>query len=453
MWRNQHRWSNTADAPRTPHRFFGKATTVAGKATATLAVVATLAAGCGGGDSDDDGPIELTYWAWAPELASVVEIWNESHPDVQVTVVEQAGGDDMVTRVLAASEAGEAPDLIQAEYQALPTLISNEVVADVSEYVGDISDEFGEGTWQQVTLGTDAVWGIPQDTGPMMLYYRIDLFEQFNLSVPTTWEEFAETARAVRAADPNRYLTTFSANDPGWFAGLAQQAGATWWEVEGDAWNVEIDDEATLRVAEYWGGLVAEDVIDDQPMYTPEWNTALNDGTLLAWVSAVWGPGVLEGVAGDTAGLWGMAPLPQWTPGENRTGSWGGSSTAVTTDSDHPEEAAEFAVWLNTDPEATTALVRESNIYPASRQAQASPALQEPPEFFSNQPDFYSLASEIADTAVGVTWGPNVNVTYSTYRDAFGAAITDGTPFTDAVHDMQEATVNDMRDNGFALAE
>ena len=47
-------------------------------------------------------------------------------------------------------------------------------------------------------------------------------------------------------------------------------------------------------------------------MYTPEWNKAMSDGTLLAWPSAVWGAGVLQGVAPSTKGKWTMVPMPQW---------------------------------------------------------------------------------------------------------------------------------------------
>src|SRR5690606_22916151 len=97
-------------------------------------------------------------------------------------------------------------------------------------------------------------------------------------------------------------------------------------------------------------------------------------------------------------------------------------------------------------------LVSEGGLYPASRTAQQGPALAQPPAFFANQPDFYRLASEIASTAAGFTFGPNVNVTYSAYRDAFGKAITDGTSFSSALAEMQEITVNDMRQSGFTIA-
>jgi multiple sugar transport system substrate-binding protein len=143
------------------------------------------------------------------------------------------------------------------------------------------------------------------------------------LTVPKTWDEFAQLARTVRGKDPKRYLTTFSANDPGWFAGLSQQAGAQWWQVQGDSWKVNVNDPATQKVADYWGGLVASGAIDHQPMYTPQWNKAMNNGTLLAWPSAVWGPAVLGGIAPATKGKWAIAPLPQWSAGEQRTGYWG----------------------------------------------------------------------------------------------------------------------------------
>ncbi|ROO58742.1 multiple sugar transport system substrate-binding protein [Micromonospora sp. Llam0] len=415
-------------------------------------LAASLVAACGT-DSGDDGPVELTFWSWAPNIEQVVDAWNADNPDVQVTLSKQAGGGDIVTKLLTANQAGNPPDLAQVEYQSLPTLVSNDVLADIAELAGDAQSAFADGVWQQVTLGTDAVYAIPQDAGPMMLYYRADLFEQYGLTVPATWDEFAQTARDLRAQTTDHYLTTFSANDPGWFAGLAQQAGAGWWAIDGEAWRVSVDDPATRQVAEFWGGLVSEGVVNDQPMYTPEWNQALNDGTLLAWPSAIWGPGVLAGNAADTEGRWEMAPLPQWTAGENVTGNWGGSSTGVTEASPHKEAAVEFATWMNTDPAATELLVRESAIYPAARDAQTGPALADPPAFFANQPDFYPLAQEIADTAAGFTWGPNVNVTYQTYMDSFAAAITDGTPFVDAVAAMQTATVDDMRDNGFSIAE
>ena len=423
------------------------------KIIALLVGAATLVA-CGSNSSKDTTAtkkVELSFWAWAPNIDKVVDLWNTSHSNIHVTVSKQAQGDELVTKLLTAAKAGNPPDLFQAEYQALPTFVSNDVVADISKQAGSAKSAFSEGIWQQVTFGGDAVYAIPQDSGPMMLYYRADLFTQLGLTVPTTWDEFATTAKQVRAKDPSKYLTTFSAADPGWFTGLAQQAGASWWSVNGDSWKVSVNDAATKKVADYWSGLVTSGAVDNKPMYTPDWNKALNNGTLLAWPSAIWAPGVLEGNAADTKGKWSMAELPQWSAGEHKTGNWGGSSTAVTAKSKHKAEAAKFAVWLNTDPTATSALVKEGGLYPAARDAQSGPALSAPPAFFAQQTDFYVKAKQYADTASKFTWGPNVNVTYSTYKDSFTAAITAKSPFSAAVDTMQSATVADMKKNGFKI--
>ncbi|GLW20790.1 sugar ABC transporter substrate-binding protein [Microbispora amethystogenes] len=429
-------------------------------ATAAI-LVATLCAACSGGSGEPSattgggaasgGPVKLTYWTWVPNMDKIVSVWNQAHPDIQVTVSKQAGGDDAAAKFLTAARAGNPPDLVQAEYQMLPSFVAADAVADIKAETAQAKGEFGEGVWGLVTLGTDAVYAVPQDSGPMMLYYRRDLFDKYGIEVPKTWDEYAEAARVVRGKDPKVFLGTFSSKDPGWFAGLSQQAGAQWWSIDGDAWKVAVDDEPTRKVASYWGGLVKEGVIDDIPYFTPEWNKALNDGRLLTWPSAVWGPGVLSSNAPKGKGKWAVAPLPQWNAGENHSGFWGGSSTAVAAKSPSRAAAATFATWLNTDPQALGLLIEEGAVYPAS--AKGAALMTEAPGYFSNQPDFWKQAAAIGATARGFTFGPDVNVTYNAYRDAFDKAVAARSDFTAAVRTMQDTTVTDMRKTGFTLAQ
>ncbi|MDH6219651.1 ABC-type glycerol-3-phosphate transport system substrate-binding protein [Streptomyces pseudovenezuelae] len=161
-------------------------------------------------------------------------------------------------------------------------------------------------------------------------------------------------------------MTNFDAADPGWFTGLAQQAGADWWTTQGDSWHVDINGTASDKVADYWQGLVDKGLVKKNPSFSPQWNKEMNNGTLLTWISGAWAPAQIGGIAPSTKGKWTAAPLPAWTAGDNTTGIWGGSAITVTTDSKHPAEAAQFASWLNTDAKAVTAQVKNINIYPAS---------------------------------------------------------------------------------------
>jgi multiple sugar transport system substrate-binding protein len=413
--------------------------------------------------SDDEGTdaapkpgekVELTYWAWAPNMDKVVETWNSTHPDIHVTVNKQDGGDPAVTKLLTAIKAGSgAPDVMQAEYQKIPTLVAADAITDIAKEVGSLKAKFPESAWNSVTLGSEAVYGVPQDTGPMLFFYRSDIFQKLGLQAPKTWDDYAAAARKVHSANKKQFLGTFSAADAGWFAGLAQQAGASWWGVNGDAWSVAVNDANTKKVADYWGGLVAEGAVDNKPMYTPEWNAALNDGTQVGWLGAVWGPGVLEGNAKSTKGKWTAALLPSWDAAKPTNGNWGGSATSVTTQSKHKAQAAEFVGWLNSDPAAIKALAGTANVYPASVDATAT-ALTAPPAFFENQPDYYTVAAEAAKITNPFTYGPNVNVAYSAYNDAFAKAAQskNAAAFGQALDTVQTTTVNDLKKAGFKVA-
>ncbi|MEU4237584.1 extracellular solute-binding protein [Actinoplanes sp. NPDC026619] len=432
--------------------------TLVGVLAATLLMTS---AACSSSDDKDSGStaakpgekVELTYWAWAPNMDKVVEGWNTAHPDIHVTVNKQDGGDPAVTKLLTAIKAGSgAPDVMQAEYQKIPTLVSANALADIAKESGSLKSKFPDSAWNAVTLGGEALYGVPQDSGPMMFYYRTDVFEKLGLQAPKTWDDYAAAARKIHAANKKQYLGTFSATDAGWFAGLSQQAGASWWGINGDTWSVAINDAATQKVAGYWGGLVQEGVIDNKPMYTPDWNAALNDGTQVGWTSSVWGPGVLQDNAASTKGKWKATLLPQWDAAAPANGNWGGSATSVTSQSKHKAEAAQFIAWLNTDPAGIKALAGTANVYPAG--VDSSAALTTPPAFMSNQTDFYSVAAEAAKITKPFTYGPNVNVAYSSYNDAFGkaAASKKVADFTAALSTMQSTTVGDMKNTGFKVA-
>lgn len=427
---------------------------------AGMGAAAALLAACGGSDEtqsaaapkgDPNAAAKLTFWTWTTNIDKVVAIWNKKNPTQQVTVSSLAQGEELLTKIVTAHRAGNPPDLIHAEYQALPVLITNGVTADLTEFADSIKDAFTAGTWNLTSFGGKS-FAIPQDVGPMMLYYREDLFGQLGLDVPTTWDEFGAVAEKVRAKDSKRYLATFSSGDPGWFAGLSEQAGANWWVNDNGTWTVTINDAPTKKVASFWGDLVNAGTLSGKPMYTPEWNKAMSDGTLLAWPSAIWGAGVLEGVAPSTRGKWKMVAMPQWdaTPA---TGYWGGSATAIAAKSKQQPQAQKFVKWLNTDPEALEALVSVSGVYPAATIGQSTPALDQAPKMMPNQPTFFADAATIAKTARGFSWAPNVNVTYSQYSDLFAKAIQSKSDFAAAVDQLQAASVADLKKQGFQVKE
>jgi multiple sugar transport system substrate-binding protein len=306
--------------------------------------------------------------------------------------------------------------------------------------VADAHGQFIDWTWSQVTFGEEnAVYAVPQDTGPEALYYRKDLFEQAGIAVPTTWDEFAAAAEQVRAA--GGYITNFSQSDINAFAGLVWQAGGQWFVNDGSEWDVTLDSPESTKVADYWQDLLDRDLVGTVAPWTDEWNNAYNTGQMWTWVSAVWGANTISSGAPDTAGNWAVAPMPEWQAGTPSAGNWGGSTTAVLAGSDHPYEAAKFALWLNTDADALTAMNASANIYPATVEGANLPVFAEGVEFYGGQKIYEVFAEAAATVNPDFTWGPTMTQTYTDVADGFSAALSGSGTLLDALVSGQEKTI------------
>jgi len=422
---------------------------------AALGIVAAIsltgcAAGSGSGSTDGavdctpaDGKVELSYTSWIPGIEKVVDVWNEKNPDIQVKVQTGPNGNGGTYKnFFNQLSAGNAPDLGQIEYDALPNFRVQDGLTNLASCadVSESEDDFIDWTWNQVTFGEDdAVYAIPQDTGPMAMYYRKDLFEAAGIPVPTTWDEYAAAAAKIR--EQGGYITNFPQNDVNWFAGLVWQKDGSWFTNDGDAWDVTLTSPESEEVADYWQNLIAGDLVSKVPAWTDEWNNAYNTGSDWTWISAVWGANSISSGAPDTSGNWAVAPMPQWTAGEEKAGNWGGSSTAVLTGSEHPYEAAQFALWLNTDDEALTMLNKEANLYPATKDGLTLPVLSEGVEFYGNQKIYDIFAAAANQTNADFTWGPTMTQTYADVADGFGEVLGGKGTLGDALATGQTKTV------------
>lgn len=212
--------------------------------TGAVSLGVTLAA-CGGSDSGGSSasakqvsqadidkamktPTELTFWTWVPNIDKEVALFEAKYPAVKVKVVNAGQGTPQYTKLRTALKAGSgAPDMVQIEFQAIPTFTITNSLLDLRPYgASALKDKFVDWTWQQVSGSKGEVWAIPQDTGPLGMLYRKDIFDKHGIQVPTTWDEFAAAARKLHKADPDVYLTNLASSQVAAWHGLLWQAGA-----------------------------------------------------------------------------------------------------------------------------------------------------------------------------------------------------------------------------------
>jgi len=438
------------------------------RSVSVLLTSALLLAACSSGDDDattstagassctpSSGQVSLTYTSWIPGIEEVVAAWNAKNPNIQVKVQTGPNGNGgTYQNFFNQLKAGNAPDLGHIEYDALPSFRVQDGLVDLGgcDIVAKAKDQFVDWTWNQVSFGEDGhAYGVPQDTGPMALFYRADLFEKAGIAIPTTWDEYAAAAEKVKAA--GGYITNFSQSDISQFAGLSWQAGGRWFTNDGNQWSVTLDDANTKKVADYWQNLLTKKLVSTVPPWTTEWDNAYNTGAAWTWVSAVWGANSIATGAPKTAGKWKVAPMPQWAAGEKVAGNWGGSSTAVFKGSKHVYEAAQFALWLNTSEEALTLLNAKANLYPATKTGAALPALQKGLAFYGDQKIYDVFAEASAQVSPDFTWGPTMTATYANASDGFKAAVSGKGSLNDALTAAQASTIQTLKSQAIPVKE
>ncbi|MEV5018009.1 ABC transporter substrate-binding protein [Streptomyces sp. NPDC053780] len=426
----------------------------------TAACFALLATACGGQGGSDAGtgtadqPVEITYWSWMPGTKEMTAEFNRTHQNIKVSFSQiPAGLNGGYEKLAKAVKAGNAPDVVNVEYQALPDLITQGLLRDSTTELGDAVEDYAPDSVRDlVTLG-GKTWAAPYDVGPQTLYYRKDLFDKYGIEVPATWDEFERAAEKVKTASKGKArILDFWGDDVATWAGLAQQAGARWYGSEGDAWTVGVDDPATKKVADYWKDLVRDDLVLNHNAWSPEATKAVTDSRAIALIGASWSAGTIKTTYPDQAGQWAEAPLPHW--GTPATGTVGGSSFALTKDTGKAKAAAEFAVWATTDKAAVKARLAAgtSSALPAAEELRDTAKDSFDSSFFGGQDVYGTAGAQVPLITGDWMWSPVHNSTSLTLQNELGKAQRSGA-FWPAFQAGQKAAEKSIRDRGLELAE
>ena len=396
----------------------------------------------------------ITFWTWDKGMDSEVALFNKKYPNIKVNIVNAGQGGAEYTKLQTALKASTgAPDVVQIEYQYLPTFTITNSLLDLAPYGANaLKDDFVDWAWGQVA-NNGKVFAIPQDTGPMGMLYRQDLFDKYGIAVPKTWAEFAAAAKKLHAADPNVYLTDMPSNEPGAYVGLEWQAGSRPFTVQNtDTVGVTLNDAAAKKVANYWSGLVSDGVVATDPDFTDAWYQGLASDRYATWLTAAWGPLFLQGTAKGTAGKWRVAPLPQWSAGQRAAGNWGGSTTAVVKQTKQPAAAAAFAMFLNSDPASTALLNSDQSLFPATKALLGSSAfLGQKLDFYGGQTVNQTFADVSSTVVTSFQWSPFQDYVFSEFNDTVGAALTKKQDVAASLDVWQTAVVGYAKQQGFTV--
>lgn len=447
-----------------------KKRTVSVAATA-LAVVALLAAcapatgsdngtkaeGCTNTITKTDAPV-VSVWAWYPNMDKVVDNFNELNDDVQVCWTNAGQGADQYDKFQTSIVAGTgAPDVVMLEADRVANFQIQDSLVDISDLgVDAVRGNFSEGAWKDVSVG-DAVYAVPIDGGPMAMIYRTDVFEKYDITPPTTWDEYRAAAQKVKDAG-GPLFGDLGANTAAVYFALVQQKGAQPFEFDPanpTEIGVDLNDQDSKDVLDYWGELVSDGLVGTVDQFTPEYIAGVVNGDYATYISAAWAPGYLTGAGvggGEDEGTWASAPLPQWDPANPIAANWGGSALAVTTQAPDKELAAKVALGLYADDASLKDGWVNQVIFPLNQNVLTSDEfLNAEVEFFGGQSVNKEIYAPAASAYEGYVYSPFQVYYYAQMQEALTAVNAGELTGAAAADQVQDRLVAYAKEQGFTL--
>jgi multiple sugar transport system substrate-binding protein len=341
-----------------------------------ILVISSILAGCSNsnsGDGKSGGKTELTFMfrGQPKELdayKATVKKYEESHPNVKVTVVSVAP-DQYDTKLKAAIAGHKIPDVFFYNPAQVKAYVNSGILLDITKYVEGSKDVKLSDMWEKgvnkyrydgKNLGEGAIYGLPKDISGFALGYNKTMFEKAGIPLPDkdkpyTLDEFINVAKQL-TKDTNsdgkvdQYGTGFNVQ---WsLQPIVWSNGADF--IDETHTKVTIDDPNFVEALQWFA--------DQQTKFkvTPSISEAQTLDTYQRWMKGQ--------LAFFPVGPWDMAtyatlpfdydliPWPAGSTGE--TAAWIGSlGIGVASTTKNQKAAAELATYLSADQEGQQALV------------------------------------------------------------------------------------------------
>ncbi|MDC7120942.1 extracellular solute-binding protein [Cellulomonas fimi] len=339
------------------------------RGVAVAAGLALLGAcGTGGGGDDDstnaDGSTEITWWHNSNTgdgkeyYDQVAKDFEAANPGVTVKVSAMQH-EDMLTKLDAAFQAGDAPDIyMERGGGELADHVEAGLTKDISEAASEEIDKIGGSVagWQV----DGKTYALPFSVGVVGFWYNKALFEQAGITeAPVTQEDFNTAVDKLKAAGIEPVSVGAGDKWPAahyWYYYALRECSQ---DVLTDAvTSLDFSDACFLNA-----GADLEDLIKTEPfnagfLSTPAQSGPTSASGLLATgkvameLAGHWEPGVMQGLTEDGNGLgentgWFAFPEVQGGQGEPTAALGGGDAWAVSQDA--PDAAVDFVKYLLSD--------------------------------------------------------------------------------------------------------
>ena len=282
---------------------------------------------------DENTETEITVWAWnvaAKALVESAKSFNQKYPKIKVNVQEYGLAQNVYERysVILSSGVG-VPDIIQIESDYVQTFAETypQYFFDMNGYI----DIDGKVDPSKISTSYDSegkLVSIPWDSGPVVMFYREDLFNQAGIDINSiiTFEDYISAGKKLKEKFPNITMTGLPfTQDENLFRCLLVANKSYYLNNKGE---ITVASSKAIETLQMIKRLIDEGVAKN----TINWDggiVANKNGELASWIMGGWWGGTIKDQMPEMKGKWKIAPIPAFSDGA-RASSSGGAGLSIT---------------------------------------------------------------------------------------------------------------------------
>ena len=282
---------------------------------------------------DENTETEITIWAWnvaAKALVESAKSFNQKYPKIKVNVQEYGLAQNVYERysVILSSGVG-VPDIIQIESDYVQTFAETypQYFFDMNGYI----DIEGKVDPSKISTSYDSegkLVSIPWDSGPVVMFYREDLFNQAGIDINSiiTFEDYISAGKKLKEKFPNITMTGLPfTQDENLFRCLLVANKSYYLNNKGE---ITVASSKAIETLQTIKRLIDEGVAKN----TINWDggiVANKNGELASWIMGGWWGGTIKDQMPEMKGKWKIAPIPAFPDGA-RASSSGGAGLSIT---------------------------------------------------------------------------------------------------------------------------
>ena len=282
---------------------------------------------------DENTETEITVWAWnvaAKALVESAKSFNQKYPKIKVNVQEYGLAQNVYERysVILSSGVG-VPYIIQIESDYVQTFAETypQYFFDMNGYI----DIEGKVDPSKISTSYDSegkLVSIPWDSGPVVMFYREDLFNQAGIDINSiiTFEDYISAGKKLKEKFPNITMTGLPfTQDENLFRCLLVANKSYYLNNKGE---ITVASSKAIETLQMIKRLIDEGVAKN----TINWDggiVANKNGELASWIMGGWWGGTIKDQMPEMKGKWKRAPIPAFPDGA-RASSSGGAGLSIT---------------------------------------------------------------------------------------------------------------------------